>query len=151
MLYKRSLNTTAKRLMTKTYLFAYGTLLPSHARPEIAPVIRRLKPIGRGSARGRLYDLGEYPGAVLSKTGPAISGHIFELPEDPGLLKRLDDYEGFDPAHPDGSIFVRQEWPVTAAGGKWLVCWVYVYNRHVGSAPGIVGGDFSKLKNNRDR
>jgi gamma-glutamylcyclotransferase (GGCT)/AIG2-like uncharacterized protein YtfP len=137
--------------MTKTYLFAYGTLLPHHAPPEIAPVIRRLKRMGRGSVWGRLYDLGEYPGAVLSKTGAAISGHIFELPEDPEFLKRLDDYEGFDPTHPDGSIFVRRKWPVTVKSGKRLLCWVYVYNRRAGSAPAIVGGDFSKMKNNRAR
>lgn len=136
----------------KRYLFSYGTLLPKRAPTEIAPVVRRLRHVGRGKVRGRLYDLGEYPGAVLTKTGPAIVGQIFELPDDPEVLEKLDEYEGFDPARSRGSLFVRKRRLVNIDGGRQKVwCWIYVYNRRPGNAPAVAGGDFSKLRNHRAR
>lgn len=137
---------------TRKYLFTYGTLSPGKAPAEIAPAVRRLRRVGRGFVHGHLYDLGEYPGAVLRKTGPVILGQIFELPDDPDVLNKLDEYEGFDPSHPQGSLFVRKRWPVTFEGEKRKVtCWVYIYNRHPGTAPSIGSGDFSKARNHRAR
>ena len=50
------------------YLFSYGTLQAELAPAEIAPVVRQLRPIGRASIPGILYDLGDYPGAVVGGT-----------------------------------------------------------------------------------
>lgn len=112
------------------YLFVYGTLLPGKAPREIAPVVRKLRPVGDGFVRGRLYDLGEYPGAIPARTGQLIAGKIFEIPEEADLLKRLDEYEEFNAEEPEGSLFLRKKWPVTRATGKRrLLCWIYVYNR----------------------
>ena len=136
----------------KQYLFFYGTLLPDHAPVEISSTVRRLRKVGPGFVRGRVYDLGEYPGAVLSKTGPPIPGQIFELPEDPDVLARLDRYEEFDPASPQASLFVRTKWPVTLQDGKKkVICWVYAYNRQPGAAPMVAASDFPKLRNHRPR
>lgn len=114
-------------------------------------MVRRLRRIGRGRVRGRLYDLGEYPGAVLSKTGPVILGQISELPDDPEVLEKLDEYEGFDPARPKHSLFVRKRHPVSLAGGKEMVCWIYTYNRHPGASPRLTGRRFSERKKQRVR
>lgn len=134
------------------YLFVYGTLLPDRAPAEIAPIVRRFRAMGDGSVRGRLYDLGEYPGVVLDETGGEIPGKIFRLPEEPEVLKRLDEYEEFDAAQPEGSLFVRKEWPVTRKNaGKKLICWVYVYNPHAASASTLTPGDFSKSRTGRVR
>ena len=77
-----------------------------------------------------MYDLGEYPGAVPGKSGQLIAGKIFEIPEDPELLERLDEYEEFDAEEPEESLFLRKKWPVTRAEkNERLVCWIYVYNR----------------------
>jgi|ERR1700683_2055034 gamma-glutamylcyclotransferase (GGCT)/AIG2-like uncharacterized protein YtfP len=135
----------------KQYLFSYGTLQPDIAPKEIAGAVRNLRRIGRGRVHGRLYDLGEYPGAILSSTGPVILGQVFELPDDPEILSQLDEYEGFDPAHPEGSLFVRRKYPVTLRGGKKIKCWVYSYNRHPGSAPGLATGDFAKTRSLKTR
>src|SRR5579862_1521398 len=100
------------------HLFVYGTLSPRHAPPEIAATVRRLRPVGAASVRGRLYDLGEYPGAVLNKNSRSvIRGEVFELPGDQNTLTSLDDYEGFEPAKPGSSLFVRRTWPVTLDDG----------------------------------
>ncbi len=130
----------------KHYLFSYGTLLPELAPGEIASTVRRLRPVGRGCVRGWLYDLGEYPGAVLSDAGPAIMGQVFELPDDPEVLKRLDEYEEFDPGNPDGSLFVRRECLVVLDHGKKVKGWVYSYNRPPGGAASLLNGDFAKSR-----
>jgi gamma-glutamylcyclotransferase (GGCT)/AIG2-like uncharacterized protein YtfP len=135
----------------KNLLFSYGTLLPEQAPAEIAPLVREMRRIGRGKVRGRLYDLGDYPGAVLNKTGPIIFGEVFELPDNPSVLGKLDEYEGFDASNPKGSLFVRKRWLVSLDAGQRKWCWIYVYNRHPGAAPTLHSGDFSKSQSNRAR
>ncbi|MGH9671014.1 MAG: gamma-glutamylcyclotransferase family protein [Terriglobales bacterium] len=131
------------------YLFLYGTLLPERAPAEVAKAVRQLRRIGRGSVSGKLYDLGEYPAAILDKRSRSrISGEIFEVPGGPAVLKTLDKYEGFNPRHPRASLFVRKRWPVVFQNGKKLNCWLYVYNRNPGSAPRIEYGDYRHARQN---
>jgi gamma-glutamylcyclotransferase (GGCT)/AIG2-like uncharacterized protein YtfP len=93
----------------KDYLFVYGTLAKEIAPREIAAAVKKLKDVGQGFILGRLYDIGEYPGAVLNgDPQDKIFGRIYQLPGDPEVLDRLDKYEGFDPTHPAQSAFVRR-------------------------------------------
>jgi gamma-glutamylcyclotransferase (GGCT)/AIG2-like uncharacterized protein YtfP len=135
----------------KKYLFSYGTLQPGHAPAEIAPTVRQFRRVGTGFVRGRLYDLGEYPGAVLSRTGLPVRGQVFELPDDPKILRRLDEYEGFNPSQPKGSLFVRRRCLVTLKDGKRLSCWVYTYNQPLGAADPLAARRSSKLRARRTR
>ncbi|MGA2171196.1 MAG: gamma-glutamylcyclotransferase family protein, partial [Terracidiphilus sp.] len=112
------------------YLFTYGTLHPGHAPDEIAPAVEKLRPVGTGYVYGVLYDLGDYPGVVLDPTSnQKISGTVFRLSEDENVLRQLDEYEGFDQASPEQSLFLRTLRSVTLDSGETLPCWIYVYNR----------------------
>ncbi len=112
------------------YLFTYGTLHPGHAPDEIAAAVKELRPVGRGFVHGALYDLGDYPGAVLDpSSAQRISGTVFRLPEDAEILRQIDEYEGFDPNAPERSLFLRTRHPVALETGRTLQCWVYVCNR----------------------
>ena len=128
------------------YLFAYGTLAAPNAPSEIAATVKRLKCVGEGFIHGRLYDLGEYPGAVLSRQ-PAdkVFGKIFELPADPELLDRLDAYEGFEPQQPNKSLFIRKRTSIQRPNRDTLTGWVYEYNGNVRSEREIKNGQYSKL------
>ena len=129
------------------HLFVYGTLSPQHAPPEIRATVRRLRPVGQASVRGRLYDLGEYPGAILSKNSRSvIRGEVFELPGDKGTLTSLDDYEGFEPNRPGSSLFLRQTRLVTMEDGTRLRCWVYVYNGTMKDAQPVRSGRYSRRR-----
>src|ERR687884_634015 len=129
------------------YLFLYGTLLSSHAPSEIAETVMKLRRVGRGYVHGHLYDLGEYPGAILDKSLNArISGEVYEIPDGEDVLASLDLYEEFNPARPKDSLFVRRQASVTLSNGRVLDCWVYIYNKDPGAAPLVVGGDYSKYK-----
>ncbi len=116
--------------MAKQALFVYGTLHPDRAPSEIAMDVRRFIPVGRGTIRGELEQLRDYPAVRVAATERTrVEGTVFELPDDPGLLARLDNYEEFDPADPVGSLFVRRKIHVTLADGKRRTCWAYIYNR----------------------
>jgi len=132
------------------HLFVYGTLSPQHAPPEIAATVRRLRPVGPATVKGRLYDLGEYPGAILSeKSRSVIRGEVFELPGDEGTLTSLDDYEGFEPEKRNSSLFLRRTWPVTMNDGKRLRCWVYVYNGTMKDARPVRSGRYRRRATSR--
>jgi gamma-glutamylcyclotransferase (GGCT)/AIG2-like uncharacterized protein YtfP len=132
------------------HLFVYGTLSPRHAPPEIAATVRRLRPVGSASVRGRLYDLGEYPGAVLSeKSRTVIRGEVFELPGGRSTLTALDSYEGFEPSKPGTSLFLRRAWPVTMDDGKRVRCWVYIYNGTMKDALPLRNGRYSRRRISR--
>ena len=103
-------------------LFIYGTLHPDRAPAAIAPTARLLKPFDRATIQGRLYDLGPYPGVVLTDD-PAdiVPGELFQLPDDPAILARLDDYEDFRPSDPAGSLFLRQQVLATLCSARLLL------------------------------
>ena len=129
------------------HLFLYGTLLPPEAPKEIASIVKRLRRLGSAQVRGRLYDFGEFPGAVLDPLSRTmIHGELVALPSDGRILDALDRYEEFDPLAPKRSLFVRRKAKVRMANGSTREGWIYVYNRLPGNAPLISGGDYQRYK-----
>jgi gamma-glutamylcyclotransferase (GGCT)/AIG2-like uncharacterized protein YtfP len=132
--------------MTK-YLFLYGTLKPDSADSEIASIVSQLRSVGRGFVPGRLYDLGDFPGAVVDSSSTSlVRGLLVELPSNRAVLEALDRYEEFDPSNPRGSLFVRTKTRIRLTDGRKVEGWIYVYNKKPGNAPLIPGGHYSKSK-----
>jgi gamma-glutamylcyclotransferase (GGCT)/AIG2-like uncharacterized protein YtfP len=138
-------------------LFLYGSLLPPLAPAELREALAGLRPLGRGSLRGALYDLGEYPGAVPdAEAATWIAGEVFDLPQDPALLARLDAYEEYTPVCLERSPFVRVRCRVALARGGELECWVYAWSRDPRGVPRVASGDWlshvrSKTGRSRDQ
>lgn len=129
------------------HLFVYGTLLPSEAPKEIASIVKRCRRLGAAQVRGRLYDFGDFPGAVLDPSSRArIHGQLFALPSDERILEALDRYEEFDASDPKRSLFVRKKAIVRMANGQSREGWIYVYNRNPGKAKLVRGGDYLRSK-----
>jgi gamma-glutamylcyclotransferase (GGCT)/AIG2-like uncharacterized protein YtfP len=129
------------------HLFLYGTLRPDLARGELVALVQPLCALGQATMRGRLYDLGPYPAAVLDDSADCdIVGQVVALPDDPALLARLDAYEGFDPRRPADSLYLRVRRKATLADGRIQDCWIYAYNRDPGSAPQVASGDYAAWK-----
>lgn len=127
------------------YLFTYGTLRLGHAPYEIAAAVDKLRPAGEGFVHGLLYDLGDYPGAVLDTScTEKVYGALSELPQDEEFLRHLDEYEGFDPNASDTSLFIRILHPVMLSTGGTLQCWIYLYNGTLESARIVPGGRYRK-------
>lgn len=129
------------------HLFIYGTLLPGEAPEDIASIVKRLRRLGSARVRGRLYDFGEFPGAVLDPSSRTmVYGELVALPSDEGLLEALDRYEEFDSSDPKRSLFIRKKAKIWMANGSSREGWIYVYNRHPGRAKLVRGGDYLRSK-----
>ncbi len=127
------------------FLFAYGTLQPGCAPAKVGALAAKLRAVGKGSVRGKLYDLGGYPGAVPDARAAAkIAGTVMELPEDAAYLAQLDAYEGYDPQAPETSEYVRVRQVVELEGGGAMECWMYRYNRKPDEQRRIASGNWLK-------
>jgi gamma-glutamylcyclotransferase (GGCT)/AIG2-like uncharacterized protein YtfP len=125
--------------MSREKLFVYGTLrkgFPLHRHLAGKSVC-----IGTGTIRGLLYDLGSYPGAVASNDGE-VHGELYELQGGSEQLKQLDQIEGFDPEHPEDSLFLRAVTEVQLPDGASTTTWVYLLPAKPASAQLIPGGDY---------
>lgn len=121
------------RTLSRELLFVYGTL---RSRGSAAARMAPARLLGAASYRGRLYDLGRYPGAV-SSNDPAdvVRGELFALRSPAAsLLAELDRYEGPE--------FRRVRTRVRLDGGSLLESWIYLYNREVAHLPRVASGDY---------
>ena len=118
--------------MSEHLVFVYGTLRRGGVRamPDLFPGARF---VGGGSVRGRLYDLGEYPGLLLDEAGSAVTGEVYEVDDE--ILRQLDEIEAT-------TFYSRRQVGASLDDGR-RACWVYVYDAE--SHPGrtlIASGDW---------
>ena len=113
------------------HLFVYGTLRPGSAPAALAQLLRSASNLGAAWVPGELYDLGAYPGAIAPGGDDSpefrVHGEVLRLEGLEARLPTLDAYEGFDPASPKTSLFVRTSCTATLASGQALSCWIYLY------------------------
>ncbi len=115
------------------FIFTYGTLMSSAScdagRSERAAMEAFAVKIGPGSIRGRLYDAGLYPAAVLDRRTPRrIHGEIWQLPRaDRTLLDMLDRYEGCGPDSPEPHPYFRVRVQVRSPTLNRVASWMYVW------------------------
>lgn len=74
------------------YLFVYGALRRGQLLHHEL-VRAQAEFVGEARMRGRLYDLGRYPGAV-AEGSQVIAGELYRLPEPEAAFRRLDAVEG---------------------------------------------------------
>jgi len=95
-----------------------------------------------GTIKGKLYDIGEYPGAIIDTDEQyEITGAIYKLHHPQKALKILDDYEGYGDDQDQPNLFVRELLPVKTANGE-LNCWIYLYNLPVNGLQQITSGNY---------
>ncbi len=88
-------------------LFVYGTLL--NENNEYAVYLKNHSRFhSYGKIKGKLYDIGEYPGAILLPKGEDyIYGSILELDHPEDIFPVIDDYEGYGKAQSIPNEFIR--------------------------------------------
>jgi gamma-glutamylcyclotransferase (GGCT)/AIG2-like uncharacterized protein YtfP len=122
-------------------LFVYGTLRPFVAIPMARWLATAAHYVGPARVRGRLYDLGRYPGMHAARGSREwVVGDVYRVP-NPRVLRVLDLYEAGSRVRPQ---FVRTRCVVRTrrAGGR--AAWVYLYRRGACSRPRIVSGDYRR-------
>ncbi len=117
-----------------SYLFIYGTLMQNISSNIARYLKANSRLVGNGQMQGKLYDLGQYPGAVYSSKAKSwIKGQVIELEETASMLSRLDDYEGEE--------YDRKVVPIHLSNEVYC-CWVYLYRFNIDGFIEIEIGDY---------
>ncbi|NJN39869.1 MAG: gamma-glutamylcyclotransferase [Gammaproteobacteria bacterium] len=99
--------------------------------------------IGNARMRGRLYDLGNYPGFVPSDANHAwVHGEVYDLENAGELLARLDEYEGCGPNDALPHEYVREQREVVMESGDVATAWTYVFIGSVAGRSEVASGDY---------
>ena len=124
-------------------LFVYGTLR-RHAGSEMYRLLARYADlVAEGTYRGRLYKVGDYPGAVPSEDpSERVKGEVWFLREPDSVLPELDRYEGCGPGFPEPTEYVGRRQEIVLADGTTCIACVYIYNRPTDDLVRISSGDF---------
>ena len=123
------------------HLFVYGTLMRASRSPYARLLGARAQFVCEASARGRLYHLGRFPGAVFGDDTSRVHGEVFLL-RSAALLATLDAYEGCGSQGSKSDLFYRDEVEVQPARGAKLTAWVYPFAGAVSGRPLITSGRF---------
>ncbi len=122
--------------MSPPLLVLYGSLRRGEGSHRTLKLDRRLTFLMPCVVRGRLFDLGDYP-AFVAGNG-LVHAELFE-PADATVMADLDDFEGFDPADPVRSLYVRE--PIALVGAPHGG-FIYRYNAPLAGYPEIASGDW---------
>ncbi|WP_336513810.1 gamma-glutamylcyclotransferase family protein [Pollutibacter soli] len=134
------------------YLFVYGTLRQGVSVPFKKKIEEEMEFVGKSQITGKLYDIGDYPGAVKEKekqktetdgrdntrvvlgkqkteTGRSvIKGEVIKINNPRKVMALLDEYEGYNPKKAKTSEYLREKEQVKLEDGKEVEAWVYWYN-----------------------
>jgi len=126
-------------------LFIYGSLLETDN--EFGRYLKQHATIYKpGKFKGKLYDIGEYPGAIyLPNADYKVHGIILQLTNVNETLTVIDDYEGFGNDQLQTNLFIRKLLTVQTADGN-VKCWVYLYNQPTTHLKQILSGDYLSYK-----
>jgi gamma-glutamylcyclotransferase (GGCT)/AIG2-like uncharacterized protein YtfP len=123
-------------------LFVYGTLRAFVDIPMARLLRAQARHLGTARTRGRLYDLGPYPGMTSpQRTIDWVTGDLYALRAPRALLGVLDAYEAGDVGR-ERPRFVRARAVVTLDGGRRRLAWLYLYRPPVRASHRIRGGDY---------
>jgi gamma-glutamylcyclotransferase (GGCT)/AIG2-like uncharacterized protein YtfP len=101
----------------------------------------RMTFVGRGWIVAALFDLGLFPAAIPAPDG-LVWGELYDVDDDPSVLAKLDEIEGFRSSEPDTSLYTRTQVSVTLENGSVDTAWVYFYNAPLGRGVRIPSGDY---------
>ena len=124
-------------------LFVYGSLRSGFRSPAYEYISRYFHLIGNAKVKGKLFDLGNYPGAVPSSDESFITGELYEINDASQFawaIAQLDDYEGIDPSEGEEKLY-RRELVDALVNNETIPAWIYWYNGDVTGRAPISSGD----------
>ncbi len=126
------------------YLFVYGTLRKQFGNELHKIIAKNSKYKGMASYQGQLYMVAEFPGIVPSEhSSDQVVGELYRINYPEKVIGLLDDYEEYNPADEENSLYVRRKIEVQCED-KVRSVWGYIYNRPVDDLERIASGDFLK-------
>ena len=130
-------------MQNNEFLFIYGSLRRQLRNPAATVLIRYGKMVGEAILKAKLYDLGSYPGAVLSWNPEArVVGELYRRRDPERVFNRLDRYEGYEAKSNWRSAFQRRRVKVWLKTGQEIKAWAYLYCRETKGRNAISSGDY---------
>lgn len=131
--------------MLTGHLFVYGTLMSrasdAMGSGERNRLRREARSLGPATLGGRLFDLGQYPGLILSEAAEdVVQGEVFQLLQPAVTVAWLDRYEGIGWKGRDRDDYQRVTREVALANNAELEVWTYVFQGSLRSARLIRSG-----------
>ena len=131
--------------MEETYLFVYGTLRKGFSLLIPEKIAADIEWVGYSSVKGKLYDIGKYPGAVPDDSGDMfITGEIIKIKAPVTVFEFLDNYEDYDDEDLQASEYCRKKEWFSLEGGVRIEAWIYWYNFPVNNKKRIEENDYIK-------
>jgi len=135
---------TPLQFMLTEFIFVYGTLRKTMATARRELLTKQGEYFSDGYLQGKLYDLGQYPGAIESAhSDERVYGELYKITEDGSVLAQLDEYEECSDHFPEPHEHIRKQLPIQLADGSTVNAWVYIYNRGVYGLKQIKSGDYT--------
>lgn len=131
--------------MKNNYLFVYGTLMQTsgHAMHHVLKADSKF--ICQAWIIGKLYQIDDYPGAMLSAdSSERVYGELYQLAQPQQILARLDEYEACSTAFPTPHEYERQLINVHISDTKTVKAWTYLYKHSVIGHKRILSGHFNR-------
>ncbi len=119
-----------------THFAFYGTLRRDGSAAARLGLSDALTWIGPCRIPGRLYRVTWYPALVQGEG--SVVGDLFAV-EDEAAVAVLDRFEGYDPAQPAESLYVRRPVELVDPGTS---AWAYVWNGTMDGLTFISSGDW---------
>ena len=131
---------------TPEFLLVYGTLLRSLQHPCSHLLSTHGQCLGNANFRGRLFDLGHYPGATFDPDSQGqVKGELHQLKTPQKVIPILDKYEGIGSRFGKPHEFIRIKIPVLLSGRRYE-SWIYLYNRNTDGKKIIESGDYVQFR-----
>ena len=136
---------------SSTRLFVYGTLRRDPSHDMFHVLARSAIFLGEAEVQGRLYDLGAYPGMVVTRDGSRVRGEVYEIQSDrwSEAIEQLDKYEGCSEADPAPHEYRRELVQTELENGQRADAWAYLLNRPTKGLPEISSGDYLSVGSRR--
>ncbi|MDH5181639.1 MAG: gamma-glutamylcyclotransferase [Gammaproteobacteria bacterium] len=130
------------------HLFVYGTLLSGLHHPMHDLMVQHARFVAPGYINGRLYEIDNYPGLVLSNNPRMIvRGEIYAVADAARLFEYLDQYEGCSTHSARPYEYQRDMVTIHDSHGDTLLAWCYLYKRCIKQAKLIPVGDYLAFRN----
>ena len=125
-------------------ILVYGTLRVGQGAYFGFKLDRDTRHLGTIRVPGTMYHLGGFPGIVLDGDLEGFRADLLEITDEdavPGVLQRLDGYEGYREEAPDNSLYLRREINLPEYG----TAFIYEINRDMSARIRVAGGDWTEV------
>jgi gamma-glutamylcyclotransferase (GGCT)/AIG2-like uncharacterized protein YtfP len=125
------------------HLFVYGSLRSGFQSPAYEYISRFFELVGNAKAKGKLYDLGNYPAAKPADDECEIVGELYRIKNEKEFdwaIGQLDDYEGVNVEFDEEQQYYR-EVTETCFNNEKIPAWIYWYAGDVTGKPVVASGD----------